>query len=505
MFRVRPLVVSAVAAGFVLAVSVEAWAIGRRIFPGGAVLPGVLLDGAPLATPGERLTPDDVAARVAARATVLERRRVALRVDGHAEDAATLRELGVTVDVPETLRRLRIGTVEDPVLRARLAGAARDGGLDVPLALAVDAEALARRIEPLKDALDRPARSARLDLERRGVLPDAPGRALDGDRALADLVRLARGAGDALDLASVVVPAEVTAEALRAVDVSAVLGAFETHFSRRGDQHDRARNIEIAASHLDGVVLGPGETFSFNRAVGDRSEESGFRKAFEIKQGEMVEGVGGGTCQVASTLHAAAFFGGLDVLHRIGHSRPSAYIPMGLDATVVFPSVDLRLRNPHPFPVVLHAKVDDLTLRVEVLGARRLGAVSFGREITSEIPFARRVVEDPELRGSHVVLRQYGMPGYAIARTRRLEAAPGRRERETEATETYAMTPEVWEVPPGFDPARLPPLGETAAPPPVPGDDGAATPPAIRVEIAKGAHAPSGWQRAPAPTFRLTR
>ena len=115
-------------------------------------------------------------------------------------------------------------------------------------------------------------------------------------------------------------------------------------------------NIDAAASKLDGLVLEPGELFSFNAVVGDRSEENGFQKSWEINKGEMVEGVGGGTCQVASTFYAAAFFSGLDVLERLPHSRPSAYIPMGLDSTVVYPAVDLKVRNPHSFPVVVHAK-----------------------------------------------------------------------------------------------------------------------------------------------------
>ena len=91
---------------------------------------------------------------------------------------------------------------------------------------------------------------------------------------------------------------------------------------------------------------------------GARSEENGFHKAGEIFKGEMIEGVGGGTCQIASTLHAVAFFSGLDIIERLPHSRASAYIRPGLDATVVYPAVDLKLKNPFEFPVVIHAFID---------------------------------------------------------------------------------------------------------------------------------------------------
>src|SRR6185503_4092540 len=106
-----------------------------------------------------------------------------------------------------------------------------------------------------------------------------------------------------------------------------------------------------------------------------------FKMAWEIFKGEMRPGVGGGTCQVASTLHAVAFFGGLEILERLPHSRPSAYIPMGLDATVVYPVVDMKLKNPHPFPVVLHTKVQGNKLRIELLGATKPVRVSFEREL----------------------------------------------------------------------------------------------------------------------------
>lgn len=115
---------------------------------------------------------------------------------------------------------------------------------------------------------------------------------------------------------------------------------------------------------------------------------------------------------MASTLYAAAFFSGLDVLERLPHSRPSAYIPMGLDATVVYPDVDSKLRNPYAFPVAVHAKVDGNHLKVELLGASRPARrVQFTREILEALPYDRKVEEDAKLRGSFVRVKQHGLPG----------------------------------------------------------------------------------------------
>ena len=249
----------------------------------------------------------------------------------------------------------------------------------------------------------------------------------------------------------------VTRASLARIDISTVVASFETYFSRMGDQGPRARNIEVAASHVDGLVIDPGQSVSFNEIVGPRSEENGFRHAFEILKGEMVEGTGGGTCQVASTLHAIAFFGGLEILQRLPHSRPSGYIPAGLDATVVYPVVDLKLRNPYAFPVVVHATVKGNKIKMELLGADKPVAVTFGKEVLSTTPFGRKVVEDPAV--TKPKRKQKGINGMELYRSRVIAYQDGHKKVEG-GRDVYPPTTEIWHVPPGFDESTLPPLGE---------------------------------------------
>jgi hypothetical protein len=263
----------------------------------------------------------------------------------------------------------------------------------------------------------------------------------------------------------------VSRSALAHIGIGSVLGEYETYFSRGGDQARRGKNIDVAAHKLDGLVLSPGELVSFNTVVGERSEENGFQKSWEIFKGEMIEGVGGGTCQVASTFHAAVLFAGLDILERLPHSRPSAYIPMGLDATVVYPIVDLKIKNPHSFPVVIHARTERNKLRIEVLGAARPVRVSFGRQVLETVPYGRKVAEDPRLEGNHVVVKQHGIRGFRVKRQRLLTFEGGRQRKESN-TDFYPPTQEIYEVPPGFDQALLPPLPDPAAD----ADEGATTP-----------------------------
>jgi vancomycin resistance protein YoaR len=389
----------------------------------------------------------------------------------------SLGALGVSFDVEEAFSRVqRLGRTEDLLERARLAEGARRGELNVPLRSVVDPHAAIELLLPLKEDLDRPPASARVDVERHAVIAEQSGRALNVDATIAAIERAAKDPRIAeLQVPFAAVAPRDTAVSLATIDTSHVVSSFATYFSRHGDQSPRAQNIEVAASHLDGLVLGPGDLVSFNDVVGARSEDNGFRKAFEIYKGEMVEGMGGGTCQVASTLHAAAFFAGLDIVQRLPHSRPSAYIPVGLDATVVYPVVDLKLRNPYSFPVVVHATVAANRLSMQLLGAGKPVRVALLRTVLSTTPFERKVEEDPATPKPR--RKQKGLDGMRILR-KRLIAFRGGPSRIETSHDTYPPTTEIWKVPPGFDESELPPLGEdfpssdnTAPSPPPPRAD----------------------------------
>ena len=116
-----------------------------------------------------------------------------------------------------------------------------------------------------------------------------------------------------------------------------MLGHFSTAYSEQDKDRDRGYNLKVGASKLDGQVIGPGASFSFNDVVGPRTKAQGYRMAPVLSDGEVVDGMAGGACQLSSTLFAAAFFAGLELSSSRPHTRPSSYIKAGLDATVVYP------------------------------------------------------------------------------------------------------------------------------------------------------------------------
>lgn len=167
---------------------------------------------------------------------------------------------------------------------------------------------------------------------------------------------------------------------------SVVLAEQETTYAfKMKEKRNRASNIELAASKINGTILQPYEIFSYNQIVGPRTENNGFKKAPEIVQGELVDGIGGGVCQVSGTIHSAMLHAGLIIIESKQHSRHSVYIDPGLDSTVSWPKFDLKMQNNYYFPIkVIVETYRDKNkghLIVKIMGERKV----YNTEIISTV------------------------------------------------------------------------------------------------------------------------
>lgn len=380
-----------------------------------------------------------------------------------SDDAAWLvrrSELGLRLDSSMAQASLSRPQAPSPLLtRLRLAlGQPGPEPIEVPLSFELDSARAATWLSELAPRLHRDPVDARLDLDGHERIEAAAGRELDLGTSLSRLAAL--GAGDELRLAFRQLPARVPTSTLADVDPSIVLSQYETDFAHRGGP--RVRNIARAARYLDGTLLAPGEVWSFNRTVGPRTLERGFVDAPVIVADEVEPGVGGGVCQVATTLFAAGVLGGLDIVKRRSHSRPSGYAPLGLDATVIDGEVDLQLRNPYPVPIVVHAFLPVPTrIRVEMLGNSLPGKVEHTYTVRKSEDFFRRVDRHPELPPDRIKRHQKGIPGYEVESTVRTRYADGT-ERVRRYGSTYYPVPEIYWVGALVDPKSLPPLPERA-------------------------------------------
>ncbi len=282
-----------------------------------------------------------------------------------------------------------------------------------------DRASIEAALAPIKQRLDVGPKDAHLDLENRKVHKAQDGFALDLFGSVS-AVQLALKTGAAeVQLEGVAIPAEKTVADLGVDDISTVIGSFKTKFSVA--EKTRNANLKLLASKINGYELQPGEKFSFNDLTGDRLLEDGFKMAHVISQGQMVDGMAGGSCQISTTLHGAAFFSGLDILRVTPHSRPSTYVTLGLDATVVASRVDLQHRNPYDFPVVVHYRVARGVSHVEILGKEKpFDEIEFERNIDKRIDFETVTREDPNMGMGHMVVEQMGYPGYKVSKIRRV-------------------------------------------------------------------------------------
>ncbi|MGI6038133.1 MAG: VanW family protein [Limnochordia bacterium] len=280
-------------------------------------------------------------------------RPITLHLDGESWSVDP-RDFGVSIDGTQTWRML-----------------ARDLRLPVSkrflqLQLAYDEEALDAWLEDFAAQLERPPEDARWGPQGE-VIPGKRGYRVAKERLKERLLAAWRGT----TFTAVEVPLEVWEptvgeEELLANPPAVEIAAFATPLDP--SQRDRVHNIALAAKAIDGLVLEPGGEFSFNNIIGPREIEYGFRPAPELVQSRLVIGIGGGICQLSSTLYNAVLMAGLEVTERYNHSRPLSYVPLARDATVVYDRLDFRFRNTLSQPVRLRAFVDGSWLHVTIEG-----------------------------------------------------------------------------------------------------------------------------------------
>jgi len=337
------------------------------LFDAHRILPGVSIED--LAVGG--LTEAEAADILRQRADRLLTRPLTLRL-GADEVTLTAAELGLRLHVDEAARQARqVGRTGSWWQRARTLADLVSVGRRVPLRASIDRRALRRLVAGLAAELAPRPQDARVTVERGVVVivqPGRPGLTLDVEATVREIAwAIGSGAGEAEAVVAVADPDFTTAEAR---ELRAPLARYSTLVA--GDAN-RMHNVALAAGAIRGQILAPGETFSYNAAVGPRTAERGFREAPVLIDDELVPGDGGGVCQVSSTLFNVALLADFAIESRASHSRPVAYLPMGRDATVVYGQVDLRFRNTSGGHVLLWAELVGRQLTITAFGTPEEG------------------------------------------------------------------------------------------------------------------------------------
>lgn len=289
------------------------------------------------------------------------------------------------------------------------------------LVLSADPTILKNQIIAFSPAVNVQPKDATISLagDKVVIQPSVDGATVDTTRAATAVVALATGERRPIPLPVTTQPAAFSTEAASKLGINERIASFSTTFDARNAP--RVGNIDRMAQAFNGKVLKPGETFSLNGATGDRSVANGYQEAGILVDGEVVPGIGGGVCQVATTLFNAVFSAGLQVVERSNHSLFISKYPVGKDAMVNFGVQDLRFRNDTRFGLLLKAGVSAKELTVSIYSS------PLGRTVTETVsPQTNprvppvKYVDDPSLAKATETITEPGIPGFDVTVTRKV-------------------------------------------------------------------------------------
>ncbi len=235
--------------------------------------------------------------------------------------------------------------------------------------------------------------------------------------------------------------------------IDGLVSAFTTDF---GGVPNRIHNVELVSHLVDDKLIAPGEEFSFNKTTGERSAAKGFLVAPVIVNGELTTGLGGGVCQVSTTVFNAAFEAGLDITARTNHALYISHYPQGRDATVDYPDVDLKFVNDTDHWLLLRTIVSPSSLTVSLYGTptgRKVVSTTAPLVVRGKAPIKKTV--DRTLKPGEKIVDDPGEPAMTTSVTRDVYSADGKLLHHDVWYSSYRASPELVRVGPKKKKAKV--------------------------------------------------
>jgi vancomycin resistance protein YoaR len=309
------------------------------------------------------------------------------------------------------------------------------------------ADAYFRRLEK---AVNRAPKDADFAVNANGsvrVVPARTGVALDVPRSAARILAAAeRPTGRVAPLAIVSAQPQLTTAKAQALGITGTVATYSTVY---GGDPNRIHNVQLVAHLVDGKLIAPGSTFSFNGATGERSAAKGFLEAPVIINGEVQTGLGGGVCQVSTTVFNAAYEAGLPITARTNHALYISHYPLGRDATVNYPDTDLKFVNDTGHWLLVRTYVGTYSLTVALYGVpqhRRVETTAAPLRVVSP-PVVEKTI-DATLEPGSTVVDESGVPAQATSVERKVYAPSGKLLSDSTWYSSYRSEPRVIRVGP---------------------------------------------------------
>lgn len=298
-------------------------------------------------------------------------------------------------------------------------------GKHIRAKIVLDMNEIEKTIDKIAKAVSRPHRDAKIKVvdKHLEVEQDSIGIKLDEDRAVKTISRALRSDKMVVTLPVVTDKPDVKAQDARGIDT--LLARFTTPFNP--GKIDRTHNLTLAARSINGVILKPGRKFSYNDTVGPRVLGRGFRNAPIFVKGKLEPGVGGGICQVSTTLYNAVLLAGMHIIERYPHSRTVPYVGAGRDATVAYGLRDFKFENNNSSPVGILTSISRGNITVDIYGAvrdKKSVRIYTGPVRYSPAKPAETVTDSALPRGAHKVVDK-GARGVRVTVYRKISQPDG--------------------------------------------------------------------------------
>jgi vancomycin resistance protein YoaR len=277
------------------------------------------------------------------------------------------------------------------------------------------------------------------------VVPARDGYAIDVPETSSRLLAAATSrTGRTAQLAVATAKPKRSTEEAQRMGITTQISSYTTIY---GGDPNRLSNVRLVAHLIDGAVVAPGAVFSFNGTTGERTADKGFLEAPVIINGELQTGLGGGVCQVSTTVFNAAYEAGLSIEERTNHALYISHYPLGRDATVNYPDLDLRFKNDTKRWLLVRTFVGESSLTVGIYGAplhRRVESEASPLVTVDPPPVTK--IPDPSLTVGQTVVEEYGEPSRRTSVTRRVFGEDGNLMYDTTWSSYYRSEPRVIRV-----------------------------------------------------------
>jgi len=353
-----------------------------------------------------------------------------------------LDELGIVFDAEKTLdKALAVGRNGNILERVQEICVVTTNGKEIQLAYQMNSNKVKKVLQQIAAETNKGPKEATFKVNSNDtveIVPEEPGQELLIQDSL-QRVKQCLGRywqGETVELCIAQITPNMTAEYLKRMQINQKISSYTTSFD--ASKTNRTHNIRLAAESINGTIIEPGGVFSFNDTVGPRKVVNGYKMAPIISGEKLIDGIGGGVCQVSSTLYNAVLLADLEIIERTGHSMPVPYVPKGRDATVNFGSLDFRFRNNTDQYLLIYAGVNGSYLTVKLFGRDSSKTVKLTSEEVKVIRPSVQVIKDNTLPIGYQEVVSPSKPGYQVIVWRTVEQKGKTIKKEVISNDRYA-------------------------------------------------------------------